>query len=792
VYIAHISEDGRVQTCTDHSRNTAKLAEKTLSSMGLGSAAYLAGLLHDCGKFTEEFTIYIQKAVKGEGRRGSVIHSFAGGSYLLEKYHSEKIDYKALAAEWLACAVYNHHGLIDLVDEVGENGYEHRKTKQPDYDRRAQEAFLENCAGSDEIDELFQQSAEELQKMMERFLKIARNNEESLFYAGLLSRLLTSAVIEGDRTDTANFMNGQNDHQTSQDMKLVWECCIQSLNRKLESFPPTGRLQEARRVFSEKCLAFADCTTGIYRLDLPTGSGKTMSSLRFAIEHAKRTGKKRVIYVAPLLSILEQNAAVIREAVDHEDWILEHHSNVTAENSGVNETELNPTELLQENWDIPIVITTQVRVLETMFSHRMTDVRRFHALCESVIILDEVQSIPSRMLSLFNLAMNFLSVCCKSTIVLCSATQPPFDQACRKMLLSKDQIVGSRVLEKYAPLFKRTDIQYDGHYTTEELPEYVFNLFQHSQNILIVCNTKSEAAELFVRIRDKIPLLFYLSAGMCMAHRKKVLKNLRKALTEGKRLACVSTQVIEAGIDISFETVVRLSAGLDNVVQCAGRCNRDGESESLRPVRIVRHTDQKLGNLTDIQDAQNALNDLITQFNIEPDRFKGDLSSKEAVDYYYGSLYRAMKTGAQDYSTEQGTLFSMLSENGAFAELCKVRDRYAMHQAFKTAAHLFCVFDKDTQSILIPYDKGAELIRELESEKAKYDLAYCRRIAAQAKGYDVTVAGPQLKRLLETGTVFPICNGMFYAAESYCYDEDIGLLEVKKIKEELEECSILI
>ena len=795
MHIAHISEDGRIQTCAEHSRNTAELAKRTLESKGLGCTAYLAGLLHDCGKFTAEFNEYIQNAVKGEARRGSVIHSFAGGVFLLEKYHQDMATkpFHALASEWIACAIFNHHGLIDLVNEAGLNGYEHRKQKQPEYEHKALETFLQECAGTDELNTLFQKSVEELQNKMQRF-PMAKDNDESLFYAGVLTRLLTSAVVEGDRTDTADFMSGESREERFPDRNLVWDKCIHSLNKMLSSFSKKGRLQEARWSFSESCAAFANHQTGIYRLDLPTGSGKTLCSLRFALEHAKRTGKKRILYVAPLLSILEQNAEVIRDAVGNDDWILEHHSNVTvsAEKDGDDDRELKPAELLQENWDVPIVVTTLVRILETMFSHHMTDVRRFQALCDSVIVFDEVQSVPSRMLSMFNLTLNFLSACCNTTVVLCSATQPPFDKACRGMNVSTERVVSNQVLGRYAPLFKRTDIQDDGAYTTEELPEHILDLYQQSRNLLVVCNTKKEAAQLYDQLRDRAPLLFHLSAGMCMAHRKRMLADLKKALAERKRLICISTQVIEAGIDISFESVVRFSAGIDSIVQCAGRCNRNGESELPRPVKIVHHADQRLGQLKDIADAQDALNALIAEFKNQPERFSSDLASDAAVEYYYRSLYKAMKAGAQDYPTEQATLFSMLGMNEEFLDLCRTRGLYAMNQAFKTAAYHFSVFDNDTQSILIPYQKGADVISALESERAKYDLGYCKKLVSEAKGYDVTVSGMQLKSLLETGAVRAICNDMFYAAETYCYDKDTGLLSTKKIKERLEKCDTLI
>ncbi len=790
MHIAHISPDGKLQTCQEHSRNTAMLAEQALSGIGLSKSAYLAGLLHDAGKFTSEFNEYIQNALQGKARRGSVIHSFAGGTFLLNRFHPAAGGQPGiceLTSEILACAVISHHGLVDLISEDGSSGFEYRKTKQPEYDQRAVKAFLAECAPETEIDDLFQSAVQEIADLLNRFPE-TQDYPENMFYLGFLARMLTSAVVSGDRKDTARFMLGGTDHPTERDGS-IWDEPLSTLHRLLASFPEEGRLQQARRMFSDCCFEFAAKPTGIYRLDLPTGSGKTLCALRYAMNHAKLHQKRRIIYVAPLLSVIEQNAEVIHKAVGDDSLVLEHHSNLV---STLNEEDLKTAELLQESWDAPIIVTTMVRLLEVLFSGKMADVRRMQALCASILILDEVQSIPTKVISMFNCAMNFLSHCCGTTIVLCSATQPPFNEAKHRMKISPDRMIGPALLASVEPLFRRTNIQYDGLLTSDEIPAYIANQWKDSGSLLIVCNTKAEAAKIFHQLSTGGMNVFFLSAGMCMAHRKKSLKQIMEELHASKPMICVSTQVIEAGIDISFDTVIRMSAGLDNIVQCAGRCNRNGEHPEPQLVHILTHADQKLGPLKGIAEQQNALNCLIAQFRKEPDLFGRDLASEASVTYYYKNLFKNMREDAQDYPAEHLTIFSLLSTNTFYLGLSRKQEDYGLNQAFKTAGKWFSVFDEDNRSILVPYKEGKTLIEQLEGAWEKDQIGLCYHILEKAKAYSLSVNQSQLNQLMRIGAVKSICEDSILIAEPWCYDDETGLLSGKTLKEKMEQCNTLI
>jgi CRISPR-associated endonuclease/helicase Cas3 len=792
LYIAHINERGDIQTCNEHSRNTAAYAEGILKDIGLANAGYVAGLLHDMGKFTEKFKQYIQDAIKGEAARGSVTHTFAGVFYLLRGHnaHGGDLDCRDIASELLALAVASHHGLMDCYNEEGRSGFLHRLRKQPDYERLAIRAFLQECASKDELNERIDNAEAELTEMLNKIVEMGTESGEDVhFYAGALARLLTSAVVAADRTDTARFMLGIAE-ETARDAHL-WDTCERRIEQHINGFPSDTPIQRARRAFSDECLRFAREPCGIYRLDLPTGGGKTLAGLRYAVSHAKHHSKRRIIYAAPLLSIIEQNAAVIRSAVGDDSLVLEHHSDILREREN-SETAQMP-ELLQENWDAPVIVTTLVRILETLFSGKMADVRRFSALCNSVIVFDEIQSLPRNMLTIFNLMMNFLSRCCGATVILCSATQPEFAETQYPMRISPKDMIDKETLGQYADLFKRTHIRDDGNMRFEDLAKRIEEILVETESLLVVCNTKRQASELFSSVDLPGVLKFHLSAGMCMAHRKATLERMLSELKQGTKLLCVSTQVIEAGIDISFSEVIRLSAGLDSIVQSAGRCNRHAESAEPKPVHIVRLSEENLGKLKEIRDAQDAMNDLLTEYKYNPEHFGGDLASDASVRYYYRQLYRRMKCGDADYPIpHQPTLFSMLSMNDTYVGRSKENNRYFMEQAFREAGKKFQVFEETSESVLVPYEGGRGIIAALNGERVKYDYPYVKRLLQEAKQYTVSVYRDALKRLEKLGAVREICDGSVMILNEGYYDCETGIMTEREIKEGMPQCDTLI
>lgn len=787
---AHIrlDKDGEhIQPAETHNRNTAQRAGNSLSDISLANAAYIAGLVHDAGKLTEASRQYQFNAAYHPEKaiRGSVNHTFAGVRLLLETFHDCKTagGFASLTSEILAFAAGAHHGLFDCTDEHSQSGFTHRMTRPDIYYEEARENFFKCCAAPDELERLFRAADSEIQAVYQRILGLVKNPsnaaDEGYFYLGLLTRLILSAVIDGDRCDTAEFMQNFTFPASPQgeERKQMWRTLLTRVERKLNGLPADTAINRARRILSDRCRAQASRPGGIYRFNLPTGAGKTLTSLRYALAHAAEHNKSRIIFLSPLLSILDQNAQVIRDYIQDDSIVCEHHSNMVRP---AEKDELDPLELLTENWDAPIIISTLVQFLNTLFSSRTGCIRRFQSLCSSVIIIDEVQTVPLHMLTLFNLAINFLSTVCGATVILMSATQPCLEQTVHPLASPCDLVAFDAELWR---VFQRVRLLDGGKRALNSFPDFVLSVLEDADSLLVVCNKKSEVTQLYHALKDGDVLCFHLSASMCMAHRRKMLKELQEALDDSGRsqkILCISSQVIEAGVDISFSAAIRFTAGMDSAVQTAGRCNRNGEKSELCPVYIVQCSDENLYKLNDIQDAKTAALALLTAFAEDPSRFQYDLTSDASIRYYYSQLYANLAAGAMDYVLPdlKCSLFQLLSTNMPFTDITlnSALAQYNLHQAFKTAGSLFTVFDEDTTDVLVPYDEGKKIITALCSLREPYPLSELKPLLEQAKPYTVSLYRWQVKALEQQDALVSLCGGRILALCDGHYDEATGLV----------------
>ncbi len=786
-HIAHITADGRIQTCKEHCRNAAEFAGQDLKGINLYHAGYLAGLLHDCGKFSNAFNTYITDAAAGKSvRKGSVIHSFAGVNYLLKKYHNEKqlqetgLGFEQVSAEILAYAIGAHHGLFDCVDTLGKNGFEHRMNAQPEYEECAVEAFMRECADSEELETLFERACSELTFAMKKFCDKAKSEKEVLFYEGMLARLIASSVMDGDRRDTAIFMGSKDFAKTVSANRKLWDDAKKHMEAYLSTIPCDTLLQKAREELSDYCKAFAEHSPGIYRLNLPTGAGKTLSGMRFALEHSRLYGKKRIIYVAPLISILEQNAQVIRQAVGREDIVLEHHSNILIDRD--EPEQFKRRELLEETWESPIIITTMVQFMNALFSGKTSCVRRMQSLCDSIIILDEVQTLPTNLITMFDLAMNFLYYDCNATVLLCSATQPSLEKVDHPIDVSNESFIPKDKWEHYYNVFKRTNITDSGSYRLDEIPGFLNQITGETESILVICNKKQEAKYLFQYFEKTGWKKFHLSSAMCMDHRERVLADMYQNLENHRKIICFSTQVIEAGVDISFSTVVRFTAGLDSIVQAAGRCNRNGEQDKPAEVYVIQCKNESLKMLPSIGAARDATTELLEAYRREPGRFGSDLASDNAVRYYYRILYRRMPRDHQDdyvlKNREKKCVFSLLSDNADnVGDNVKWREKYFTLQAFREAGTLFEMIDRKAQSVIVPYGEGRGIIAEMLSDNAFYDLDYRRKLLTRAKKYTVSAYNYQIDKLRKDKGLHSVWDGAVLILDELYYNQSFGLDE---------------
>lgn len=781
---AHISfdENGekRIQTAAEHNRNTAQYAKLCLESVGAEKAGYLAGLLHDMGKFRNEFQDYLEKSAEGEMcKRGTVIHTFHACRYILEKFHKDTPDrYEDVTSELLAYAAAAHHGLFDCVDIDKKSGFEHRiRAGDINYSETVKNYETE-CASFEEISKLFSEANEELTAIYGKISQIAaaaENKSDELYFCfALLSRLMLSAVIEGDRHDTAEFMMGT----LTRTLKVspeFWEEKLEHVRKKLSEFPCNTPIDKARKSISDKCEEMASKGANIYRLNVPTGGGKTLSSLRFALKTAYLHNKKRIIFTSPLLSILEQNAAVLRKYIGDDTAILEHHSNVIKER----ENSTDYLDLAEDSWDAPIIITTLVQLLNTVFEGKTSCIRRFRALADSVVVIDEVQTVPNKMLSLFNSAVTFLSGVCNTTFVLCSATQPVLEKSPHPLVGRPIDIVPYD--DKLWQVFRRTRVTYAGAKTISETADFAKDIMRGAKSLLIVCNKKDQAAELFGELNQSDMNCYHLSAAMCTEHRRNVLSKIKESLDSDERTVCVSTQVIEAGVDISFERVIRLAAGMDSIVQSAGRCNRNGELDGVADVSVVLCADENLDNLSEIKRAKAATIELLEEYSQCPQRYDGDLMSEKSIEGYYISLYRGFPQNFTDYCLDidgkKTSLFNLLSENGDIIGYdCENKEKYFMMQSFSTAGDKFEVFDNAVTDVLAPYGEGTEIILELGESGVEYDPARVKKLLERSKPYAVSLYKWQLDKLAESGGVYDLCGGRIIALNAMYYDNDVGFV----------------
>ncbi len=570
-FTAHIrGEDSQKQTQTvkAHCFGAAKKAERYAAKIGACHIAKLQAVTHDMGKLCLDFDKYI----KGENniKRGEIDHCYAGARYLVELAR-RTVDKKLIeVARFIARTVVSHHGVHDWVDENGDNYFDNRIKKSDRYDEIKSNVHL--VVSDDEILEMLRLASEEYFNIKAAILELSgREKVKYAFYMGQFERLMLSVLVDADRTDTADFqMNKTTELPYSE---KIWSEFCERMDAQCRKFAEkTDDISKLRCNISDRCAAFADHQVGICRLVVPTGGGKTMASLRWALDYCKEYGKERIFYIAPFNSILEQNSDAIRNIVG-EQHFLEHHSDMIA---SIDEAdELENYELRTDKWDTAIIATTLVQFLNTFFLGTMASVRRMHRLCHAVIIIDEVQAIPTKCVSLFNLAMNFISGIGHSSVVLCSATQPSLEHTKYPIIIDAKESMTGDYADDFRD-FKRNQmisaVRQAG-YTYVEAAEYCIAKYKEEGSVLFIVNTKTAAFRIYQHIRDanlEDVQVVHISTNMCPQHRRKVIKCLKEKLADRLPVICVTTQLIEAGVDISFPCVIRSLAGLDNAAQAAG------------------------------------------------------------------------------------------------------------------------------------------------------------------------------------------------------------------------------
>ena len=771
------------QFLNDHLLNVAQKSKGITKSFGLENCGELIGFLHDLGKFSQTFQNYIHSAanlistddieyVDATGMKGKIDHSTAGAQWIWKHRPNDEIS--CLSAQILALSIASHHsGLIDCLSPEGAVKFLKRMRKE---DSKTFLEEVEKYISKNESDllTLFELARKEIDNKCRNIAKCVDGNSlANAFRSGLLSRLILSSLVDADRLDSA----GRDDGKPAN-----WPHLIKTFEFSFTKFKSETDLDQARKLISISCKDSAERVKGIYFLTVPTGGGKTLSSLRFALHHAKKHDLERIIYVIPYTSIIEQNAKVVREFLASiDDVVLEHHSNLTPEK------DTEKSRLLAENWDSPIVFTTSVQLLECLFSSGTRGVRRMHNLANAVIIFDEPQSLPLKVTHLLNNALNFLHEQCGSTIVLCTATQPLLHEVskeygCLNISPADPEIISDK--NTYFQSLRRVsvfNICKSGGHSYDEIKNLISKKSQEHDSILFVANTKVVAREVFQRCREATSgiALYHLSTNMCPAHRRTIFEKIKEEIGH-KRLICISTQLIEAGVDISFKCVFRSLAGLDSVAQAAGRCNRHSESNNPGQVYIINSKEENLSSLPEIRIAQDKTERILREYEKSPQLFDNDLIGLKAINRYY-KLYFYERSHEMLYPINGDTLLNQLSENtNAVHEYQRQSPDHLsppifLRQSFESAGKAFEVIEAPTEGIIVPYDETARrIIGELCS--TQWNINQTRSLLKQAQRYSVNVFSRDKIKLLDEAALYEAQpdSGIFCLKDPF-YNTTFGL-----------------
>jgi CRISPR-associated endonuclease/helicase Cas3 len=674
----------RWERLTDHQEAVAALAAEFAEPFGWAAAARLAGRLHDIGKLSAAFQAYIA----GQRESGGD-HSSAGARIALDVY-------KSPLGTMLAAIIAAHHaGLADGVDLT----------------RRMEGAGNLVPAGwQAQLGPLPPPS--ELGPPTRPFdWRVGPKG----FVASFLVRMLFSCLVDADFLATERFYAeaegkpAERGGHTS--LAVLRDRLHTHMAEKRATAEPTP-LNALRAAILDHAISKAELVPGLFTLTVPTGGGKTLASLSFALEHAVRHGLRRVIYVIPYTSIIEQTAEVFRQALGTQDDILEHHASFDWERArGLRRPDDEAPDALAklqraaENWDVPIVVTTAVQFFESLFADRPSRCRKLHNIAGSVVVLDEAQTMPIHLLRPCMAAIEELARHYRTSVVLCTATQPAlrvidgFEKKKGGFAIDDTRELAPDPQDLYRKL-KRVAV--------ERMPEPVADLaiaqrFAEQPQMLCIVNRRDHAQLLFAAIRD-LPGAVHLSTLMCPRHRRQVLAGLRDRLRQGQPVRLVATSLIEAGVDIDFPEVWRAAAGIDSIAQAAGRCNREGRPRLGRVVVFVpaeAPTPRDL--LLRWQAAQPAL------------AKHADPLGLDAVRDFFGELYWQKSEAALDAAKVGGSpgILAAISERAADLSF-----------PFASIAQAFRLIDEIMESVIVPW-RADEADREAEELLA--------RIAAQPK-----------------------------------------------------------
>ncbi len=683
---------GEWHALTAHLEGVAKLAREFAEPLGAPEVGYLLGLWHDVGKFHPQFQQYLRDEVPRGGD-----HRAAGA---------------VLAAQHLgvaAMAIQAHHGGLQSLAEF--KIWLHGRMNDPAVDAAIKRAKAEL------------QLEEPTNKVpMPDGLDKARRLE-------LFLRLLFSALVDADFLDTEKHFKPAHALARGSDITLdtLWEP-FEAAHRKIMASAPDPRVNRVRREVYEACSQAAQLLPGFFRLTVPTGGGKTLSGMAFALQHALLHHQRQVIVAVPFITITQQTAKTYRDIFKQPDAVLEHHSGTTAPTGEPDEYAPDDVwkRLAAENWDAPVVVTTTVQLFESLFSNRVSTCRKLHRLANSVIILDEAQALPAQLLEPILEALRDLVEQYGTTVVLSTATQPAFETLPIFRNLAPREIV-SQFADHFAAL-KRVDYHWPG---SDKLDwAQVADRMRGAPQSLAIVNTKRDALALLDALSDSEAL--HLSTLLCGAHRSAVLQDLRTRLKTGQPCRLVSTQVVEAGVDIDFPLVLRALAPLDRVIQAAGRCNREGSLPQLGQLIVFEPAEGGMPQGTYRAGYDNT-RAMLAAGQVDPD-------DPVSMTRYFTRFFQTVDTDAK--------------------RIQPWRDRDSLN--YPKVAEQFRMIDDDTVTLVVqdyPEPQNREVLALIE--QLKHEPGQGRRLLRELQPYTVALFRGNARRL-PPGRIEPLVGDTVY------------------------------
>ncbi len=712
MFYAHSTEskikDGW-QPLDKHLRNVAYLSEFFASVFNAEKWGELSGLLHDAGKASKAFQCRL------EGHSDRVDHSTFGARLAWEKGGRLGI--------LLAYAIAGHHG--GLLDGGEQEGQLHFRLK---YGKVPPEVVFPSEINSQE----------------ELLPPFKLTKDRAGFTLSFFTRMIFSCLVDADFLDTEAFCNPEKSQdrpsamtkQLFVDLKKTFDKHLADKIRNATATP----VNQARQAVLAQCREKAKLPPGFFSLTVPTGGGKTFSSLAFALDHvvSNPAGLRRIIYAIPFTSIIEQNAKVFQEALGREH-VLEHHCNYKESDELEDSVYNRRRGLVAENWDTPLVVTTNVQFFESLFGNKPSRCRKLHNIAKSIIVLDEAQAIPTEYLEPCLAALRELVEHYGCTVVLCTATQPALDD---KSSLRMALPAVTEIVDDPLQLFKdlsRTEVEFIGKLSDSELVERL----QAESRVLCILPTKAQTRAVFEQVRNAEGV-FHLSTNMYPIHRRRVLEEIRACLKAEKHCRVLSTSLVEAGVDLDFPVVYRATAGLDSIAQAAGRCNREGKLAGKGKVFVF--DTEKLPSMPWLKRCMSrAAETLRTLPEAEP-------LGLEAMRRYFELLY-----DVQELDKKQ--IMPRLN--------CLTRD---IHFPFQTIAKDFRFIEDDTIGIIVPIEPVAEmLVRELRYTE------FPRMILRKLQQYSISVRTRDYAALNAAGALEVIREEFPVLRNFEAYREDVGL-----------------